>query len=164
MAQHQAAAQAAPRQPSAAHAERLQAMREQAGAFSYRYGNENGFLACRWCGTWHVHEAFNSEQLSVWLANRYCRATEAAAGRRHAEQNGTAPLQPSVEACEEHLANMSERRQRLLRQHGGDTAERLVSDELFDVVREAEQQQEEDADGRPSDEVFAIASTVSTLC
>ena len=29
----------------------------QAGAFSYRYGNDNGFLACRWCGTWHVHEA-----------------------------------------------------------------------------------------------------------
>ena len=104
-------------------------------AFSFIFGNINGWLACRFCGTWHLvaDGSFSSEQLQVELADRHCTLPQWSRphDRRAAITAGSAPLTPTAEACEQHRAHLGAYRLALLDRHGGEEAEDWVPAEAL---------------------------------
>ena len=104
-------------------------------AFSFIFGNINGWLACRFCGTWHLvaDGSFSSEQLQVELADRHCTLPQWSRphDRRAAITAGSAPLTPTAEVCEQHRAHLGAFRLALLDRHGGEEAEDWVPAEAL---------------------------------
>jgi hypothetical protein len=81
-------------------------------SFSFRFGECNGWLACRFCGTWHIGmgDEFTPMNRRRPMAERSC--TRWAHGPSRAERitAGLAPLMPSEEACRAHAKNLTKKR------------------------------------------------------